>query len=147
MTAAEALVFVDTHGVVLESASGPVPSLVTALVGEPIRGSWWGHPQSHQVFTITRAVRESESVLVCRLVNGRVTLVHCRLWPALVCVADRFPAAHLAKIKEIHTPAGHHRVEETPFPDWVSPAVLTAAAALSENEALQELGAWVPHAS
>ena len=37
--------------------------------------------------------------------------------------------------------------EETPFPDWVSPAVLTAAAALSENEALQELGAWVPHAS
>ena len=75
VTAAEALVFVDAHGVVLESASGPVPSLVTALVGEPIRGSWWGHPQSHQVFTITRAVRESESVLVCRLVNGRVTLV------------------------------------------------------------------------
>ena len=51
VTAAEVLVFVDTHGVVLESASGPVPLLVTALVGEPIRGSWWGHPQSHQVFT------------------------------------------------------------------------------------------------
>ena len=117
---------------------------------------WWASPfveagggtrRVIRYSRITRAVRESESVLVCRLVNGRVTLVHRRLWPALVRVADRFSAAHLAKIKEIHAPAGHHRVEETPFPDWVSPAVLTAAAALSENEALQELGAWVPQAS
>ena len=143
MTAAEGLAFVDTHGVVLESASGPVPSLVEAIVGEPTRGSWWGHAQSHQVFTITRAVRKFESVLVCRLVNGKVTLVHRRLWPALVRVVDRFPCQHLGKIVETHTPAGYHRVEETPFPEWVPPAVLTAAAALSENEALQQLGAWV----
>ena len=53
MTADEAVEFVATHGVVLESASGPVPSLVAVAVGAPVRGSWWGHPQSHQIFKLT----------------------------------------------------------------------------------------------
>ena len=76
VTTAQALRFVRTHGVVLESASGPVPSLASAIVGHPVRGSWWGHPQSQQIFTVTRAVRESDSILVCRLINRKVTLVH-----------------------------------------------------------------------
>ena len=145
MTADEAVEFVATHGVVLESASGPVPSLVAVAVGAPVRGSWWGHPQSHQIFKLTRAVRASPSVLVCRLVGGKVTLVHRRLWPAVVRVSDRFPADHVAKIVEVHTDVGYHRVEETPFPDWVPPPVLTDAAAWSEEEALEALGSWVPH--
>ena len=76
MTTTQALAFVRTHGVVLESASGPVPLPAAAIVGEPIRGSWWGHPQSQQIFTVTRAVRESDSILVCPLINRKVTLVH-----------------------------------------------------------------------
>ena len=143
MTPAQGLRFVRTHGVVLESASGPVPSLTAAIVGEPIRGSWWGHPQSNQIFKVTRAVRESDSILVCRLANRKVTLVHQRLWPAVVRVADRFPPTHLARIVEIHTAAGHHRVEETPFPDWVPPRVLATAESLSEQEALWALGTWI----
>ena len=144
MTTAQALAFVRTHGVVLESASGPVPSLTAAIVGEPIHGSWWSHPQAHQIFQITRAVRAFESVLVCRLLNRRVTLVHQRLWPAVVRLADRFPPAHLAWLVESHTPAGHHRVEEAPFPDWVPAGVLRQAAALSEGDARRALGSWVP---
>ncbi len=144
MTTAQALRFVRTHGVVFESASGPVPSLAAALVGEPIRGSWWGHPQSQQIFKVTRAVRESDAILVCRLVDRKVTLVHRRLWPAVVRVADRFPPTHLARIVEIHTAAGHHRVEETPITEWVSPIVRAKAESLSELEALQGLGTWVP---
>ena len=144
MNADEALEFVATRGVVLESALGPVPSLVTAILGEPVQGSWWGHPQSHQVFQITRAVRADPSVLVCRLVGGKVTYVHRRLWPAVVRVADLCPADHVAQIVEVHTAAGHHGVEETPFPDWVPPLVLTDAASLSEEEALEALGPWVP---
>ena len=42
MTKAEALAFVRTHGVVLESGIGPVPSLAGTIAGSPIRGSWWG---------------------------------------------------------------------------------------------------------
>ena len=146
MTTAQALRFVRTHGVVLESASGPVPSLAAAIVGEPIRGSWWGHPQSQQIFKVTRAVREAGSILVCRLLNRKVTLVHQRLWPAVVRLAGQFPPAQLARIVEIHTAAGYHRVAETPFPDWVSPMVRTKAESLSELEALQSLGTWAQDA-
>ena len=141
VTTAQALAFVHTHGVVLESASGPVPSLAAVIAGEPIRGSWWGHPQSHQIFQLTRAVRASPSVLVCRLVHGKVSYVHRRLWPAVVRVADRFPADRLAQIREVHTEAGRHRVEETPFPDWVPPLVLSDATGLSEEEAIEH---WAP---
>ena len=61
---------------VLESASGPVPSLAAAIVGAPIRGSWWGHPQSQQIFKVTRAVRASKAVLVCRVI-GRGWIIAC----------------------------------------------------------------------
>jgi hypothetical protein len=38
----EAIAFVKRHGVVLQAARGPVPSLADAIAGETIRGSWWG---------------------------------------------------------------------------------------------------------
>ena len=62
----------------------------------------------------------------------------------VVHVADRLPPTHLARIVEIHTAAGHHRVEETPFPEWVPSMVLAKAESLSEREALRGLGTWVP---
>jgi hypothetical protein len=40
MSPKEAIAFVKRHGIVLESARGPVPSLAEAVAGEPIRGSW-----------------------------------------------------------------------------------------------------------
>ena len=90
MTAAEALAFVRKHGVVLEAATGPVPSLASAIAGAPIRGSWWSHAKGREIFKLTRAVRDSPDILVCRLVDGKVTYVHRRLWAALVCASKRF---------------------------------------------------------
>lgn len=55
-TAEEALAFVREHGVVLASAKGPAPRLTEAIVGEPIRGSWWAHAQSHYIYAILQAV-------------------------------------------------------------------------------------------
>ena len=98
MTPGEAIAFVREHGVVLESVKGVVPSLAAAIAGEPIHGSWWSHPRSHQIFASTRAVRESSEVLVCRLLGGKVTFVHRERWPALVRCASHFPPEHLAKI-------------------------------------------------
>jgi hypothetical protein len=91
MTLEEAVAFVREHGVVLASAKGTVPRLTEAIVDEPIKGSWWAQPKSYQIFALLQAVTESEDILVCRLADGKVTLVHRRLWPALVRVAERFP--------------------------------------------------------
>ena len=46
MTPKQALAFVKTNGVVLESARGSVPSLAEAVAGGPNRGSWWTHPKT-----------------------------------------------------------------------------------------------------
>jgi len=142
MTAAEAISFIEEHGVVLASAKGPVPRLTEAVVKEPIRGSWWAHPKSHKIFAILQVVADSKDVLVCRLVNGKVTFIHRRLWPALVRVAKRFPASQISQVHEEHTTSGRHVTRETAFPKWVPPEVLESAKGLSEQEALDSLGSW-----
>jgi hypothetical protein len=124
------------HGMLLESARGPLPSVAEMIAGGPIRGSWWSHPRSHAIFDEINRFADSPDVVRLRLVNGKVTLVHRRLWPALVRVADRFPADRLAAIGEEHTPSGAHRVTAQPFPDWVPTDARRAGAELSVEEAL-----------
>ena len=142
MTPAQALAFVEHCGVVLVSARGPVPRLTEAIVNEPIKGSWWGHPKSHHIFAILEALADSEDILVCRLVGGKITLVHRRLWPALVRSASRFPAKNVSKVRQEHTDAGHHVNHEIPFPEWVPVEVIEQAKGLGEEEALALLGPW-----
>ena len=142
MTPRQAIAFVRKHGVVLEAAAGPVPSLANAIAGEPIRGNWWGHLRGREIFALTRAVRDSDDVLVCRVVAGKITYVHRRLWPALARVAKRLPRKQLAKIQELHTATGRHVTKIVPFPKWVPAAVLRAAARVSEDDALAMLGPW-----
>jgi len=138
MDVTQALAFIRKFGVVLEAAQGPVPSLVDAVAGEAVRGSWWSHPKGREIFAVTRAVRASDEILVCRLIEGKVTVVHPRAWPALVSVAARFPARRLARVLESHTESGRHEARDVPFPEWVPRDVLEAAAKLSEEEAMVE---------
>src|ERR1700674_657401 len=142
MTAAEAISFIQKHGVVLASAKGPVPRLTEAIAAEPIKGSWWAHPKSQQIFAVLQAVTDSDDVLVCRLVNGKVTFVHRRLWPALVRVAKRFPSAQIAQVHEEHTTSGRHVTREVPFPKGVPAKVIKQAKGMSEKKALEALGKW-----
>lgn len=134
--------FVERHGVVLVAARGPVPRLTEAIVGEPIRGSWWGHPEGRRIYALLSRVMDDDDVLCCRAVEGKVTLVHRRLWPALVRASARFEPGALAEVASVHTDHGHHERLETPFPGWVPDGVERAAEALSEEEALDALGAW-----
>jgi hypothetical protein len=143
MTLRQAVAFIRQHGVVLEAARGPIPSLVEAIAGGPVRGSWWSHAKSRQIFAVTRAIRESDDVLVCRLIKGKVTFVHRRLWPALVRAAGRFPPGHLSQLREVHTSSGRHEINEIPFPDWVPSGVRAAALDLSEEAAVATLTAWI----
>jgi hypothetical protein len=71
----------------------------------------------------------------------QVTLIHRRVWPPLVRVADRFPAERLAAVDELHTASGAHRTIEVPFPEWIPAEVLAAAALLTVDEALALLPA------
>jgi hypothetical protein len=128
-------------GMLLESAKGPLPNVAELVAGAPIKGSWWGHPMSHAIFDTVNSISDSPDVVRTRLVNGKVTLIHRRLWPALVRVADGFTPKQLAALHEEHTESGAHRVHEQPFPEWVPDDVRVAAGELSVEEAWAQLPA------
>ena len=142
LTRSQVLTSMKHHGVMLESAHGPLPNLVELIAGEPVKGNWWSHPQSHKIFALTRAVRDSPDVLTCRVVNGKVTFLHRRVWPALVRLANLFPQDRLAAIREVHTRTGAHKVITIPFPKWVPNDVEDVGRGLTTEQALLSLGSW-----
>lgn len=142
-----ALAFVQRQGVVLASARGDAPRLVEAILGEPISGNWWAHPRGRFIYNVLAEVSDSEDVLVCRLLRGKVTLVHRRLWPALVRIADRFEPRQVAQVCEEHLPNGRHMTREIPFPSWVPPGVHAQALLLTEEHAFASLGPAVASCS
>src|SRR4029078_140389 len=107
-----------------------------------VRETWGAQARSRKIFAETRAVRDSPDILVCRLVNGKITFVHRRLWPALVRASQRFPVERLGQIRQEHTKAGDHVNHVVSFPDWVPPPVAEQANRLEEDEALEALGDW-----
>lgn len=135
----EVLDFVRTHGVVLVSAKGAAPTLVDAIAGEPVKGSWWGHPQGKRIFALLQELADDADVLTCRLVDGKLTLVHRRLWPALAAAAPLLARERLARVTQEHTPSGRHVNRETPFPDWLPEDAAAAARALDPQAALATL--------
>ncbi len=130
---------------VLASARGPVPSLAEAVAGEPIVGSWWAHPKGKAIFAALSELDDADEVRCFKLVDGKVTFVHRRVWPALARLATdgAIAAARVASIHQEHMPTGEHRNMVMPFPDWVPDDVARAAAALTADDARAQLGAWL----
>ena len=136
----DAVDLVRRAGILLESARGPIPNLLELLLKEPIKGNWWSHPKGKFLYSMTRKVRDNPDVLVCRLILGKITYVHRRLWPALVRISRTLPPSRLAWIREDHGASGAHIVVTTPFPQWVTKDIKNQAAVLDEKTALTELG-------
>lgn len=63
-----------------------LPSIATLVAGKPIRGSWWGHPQGHDIFDVVCRIADHPDVAVTKLISGKITFVHRKLWPALVAI-------------------------------------------------------------
>lgn len=61
-------------------------NVVSILVGHSVAGSWWAHREAHRIFRALSALAHRPEVLVAKLVAGKDTFVHRRLWPALVGV-------------------------------------------------------------
>ncbi len=142
MDAFDPVAFVARHGVVLASGKGAVPNVAEAVAGESIRGSWWGHEKGSQIFHALGVLDDSPDVLCFKLIDGKNTYVHRRLWPALVRLADALGKERLTAVKQEHTASGAHRNVWTPFPKWVPPEVKEQAHRLSEAEARAQLGPW-----
>ena len=76
---------IEDYGLLLE-ADPDFPSIVGLVTGEKIKGSWWGHRKGHKIFSISRKIRDEADILVIKLISGKVTYVHKRLWTDLISI-------------------------------------------------------------
>jgi hypothetical protein len=67
-------------------ADSTLPSVTGFVAGDNVRGSWWTHPQSHEMYNLACRLRTHPDVLTVKLVSGKVTLVHRPLWLAVFTV-------------------------------------------------------------
>jgi hypothetical protein len=63
-----------------------LPSVVGILTGESLRSSWWSHPKGRLIFAVLAELDDRPDVLFTKLLGGKVTLVHRRLWAPLATV-------------------------------------------------------------
>lgn len=71
----------------LMQADSKLPSVVTLVVGKPVRGSWWGHPMGNAIHIVNTVLKEHPDVISTYLVSRKVTFIHRHAWPALFGVA------------------------------------------------------------
>ena len=73
-------------GLLLET-DAKLPSVAGLVAREPLRGSWWAHARSHEIFAVLQQVGDHREVMITRLVSEKVTFVSRSLWPELISIA------------------------------------------------------------
>jgi len=112
-----------------------IANVVALIAGGPLTSSWWSHPRAHEMFRTLEKLTDHRDVLASRLIGGKVTFIHRRLWPAFLAVATsdaEWQTRGLAKEptkrelqerllfagEEVHTDSGKHEVRLRPWKQW-----------------------------
>ncbi len=74
------------HGLLLQ-VDATLPNVAALVVGAPVQGSWWSHPAGRAIYATTMQLAGHPDALAAKLVDGKTTWLHRRLWPALLAVA------------------------------------------------------------
>jgi hypothetical protein len=82
---AAVLAVLQDHGLLM-TQDRTLPSVVAILTGEILSTSWWSHPKSQLIFKVLSELADHPDVFIAKALRGKDTLVHRRLWPALVSV-------------------------------------------------------------
>ena len=64
-----------------------LPNVVSLVAGKAVKGSWWGHERGHEIFRYLQKLDADPDSMTTRLVSGKVTYLHRRLWPDFLSVA------------------------------------------------------------
>jgi hypothetical protein len=113
------------------------------IVGQEYRGNWWSLPSASLVYNALQPLRDDVSILVCRLVQRKVTYVDHESWVPLAALACRLPDGALDRVNDVHTSSGRHVTKQVALHDWLEPAKQEAASLLGDVRALKQLDARV----
>jgi len=70
----------------LMNADTRLPSVTTLVAGEAVRGSWWAHPLANTIFLTLQELAAHPDLLLSKLIGGKDTFVHRRLWPEIAAI-------------------------------------------------------------
>jgi len=95
-------------GVLLESDRA-FPSITGIMVREPIKGSWWSHPRANDIHMMSQRLSQHPDAIFLKLLSGKTTYVHRRLWPGLIAIAtaqepwqlEGLPASAKSMLKKV----------------------------------------------
>lgn len=104
------LVYLAANGLLMK-ADAKLPSVTTIVAGRPVTGSWWSHPLAHTIFFALRDLESNPDLLLAKLVAGKDTFAHRRLWPEIAAIALarepwqtlRLPPEAVKLLKQVNT--------------------------------------------
>jgi hypothetical protein len=73
------------HGLLLQTDAN-LPNVCVLITGAPVRGSWWAHSRSHEIFRVNCELAAHPDVLVSKLISGKITYLHRPLWAAVMAI-------------------------------------------------------------
>ena len=130
----QALGELQSSGLLLAS-DVTLPSVAGLVAEAPLRGSWWAHPQAHAIYRVAKQLAAHPDVLTAKLISGKVTFVHRRLWTSLFAVATSGEPWQLRgisplarKLLSLVTKKGRLRIDRLPAFRGVSAKALGEAA-------------------
>lgn len=77
----------DKYGLLM-LADNARPAVAQLIAGEKIAGSWWAHKKGKAIYAASTALENDPDVATAKLIDGKVTFIHRRLWPALVAIGS-----------------------------------------------------------
>lgn len=86
ITAEDVLDYLRKVGVLLET-DRRFPSITGIMVREAIKGSWWSHPMANEIYLLSQRLIHHPDTIFLKLLSGKATYVHRRLWPELIAIA------------------------------------------------------------
>lgn len=127
-----------------------LPSVVGIIIGESLSTSWWSHPRGQEIYGCLESL--DDQAIATNLINGKVTFVHKRFWPAVVAIGssgEQWQKAGLGRdpkpkeirerllqfAEEVHTESGRHETRLKPWADFARErGVVTIAAETARAE-------------
>jgi hypothetical protein len=73
-------------GLLLVSGS-EIPDVRGLITRRSSKGSWWADEAAHEIFAVNELLEDHADVTITKLISGKVTFVHRRLWRKLFAVA------------------------------------------------------------
>src|SRR5690349_5652451 len=93
--------YLQEHGLLMV-VDNDFPSYVTMITKEPIKGSWWGHPQGNFIYNSLNVVLDRPEILQVKLLNKKNTLVQKEHWSALVSLGESQSDWQMRALKQDH---------------------------------------------